>query len=479
MRKRNLLRKGVCKSSMKSRLGLGMLLLLFVMMTGCNSKGDKPIPIELEFEGEISQYYSVQNAVVKFEKTSSSPTRYKTTIELDLVRNNTPFALEPSNYEYLGSAVVGFGSSPKSGAWCMFVDIQNSQHDKVGTCCGCASKLFEYYKSSGEVCHLTFDTSVDDIWRKGTTDDVKDFLEGKQKFFFYLKGLLNETEKKSEVINEASAKEISSVIIDNENSKSKYVVINATDLRLRYAPSMDAETYKQSDGKNAHPNKGESFNYLGEEGDFYNIDYHGNKLWVSKQYTYLSESNTGKVDDQNYEEEITDSNSSSNVSYYHFNKANKFYNIEWYDSAFEEFNEGMKKGETSCAFGVAWCYLNERGTPKNIKKAVSILEQYAEKDVAICLFVALFYDPNPTSTMGNVNWGWEYHPTGEVIPIESVGYGIRGIYGFPPVSASKFGLSHNLSKAIKYAEKVNKKLKTSGSAAYLNSLKNYEVEKKQ
>lgn len=73
----------------------------------------------------------------------------------------------------------------------------------------------------------------------------------------------------------------------NDNSSSQYVVINATELRLRYGPSTSAETYKWGDGSNRHPNKGEKYRYLGESGDFYKIDYKGVELWVSKQYTYL------------------------------------------------------------------------------------------------------------------------------------------------------------------------------------------------
>lgn len=73
----------------------------------------------------------------------------------------------------------------------------------------------------------------------------------------------------------------------NNSSSAQYVVINATELRLRYGPSMSAETYKWGDGSNRHPNKGEKYRYLGESGDFYKIDYKGVELWVSKQFTYL------------------------------------------------------------------------------------------------------------------------------------------------------------------------------------------------
>ena len=70
-------------------------------------------------------------------------------------------------------------------------------------------------------------------------------------------------------------------------SSSRYVVINATELRLRLGPSTSADTFKWSDGSNRHPNKGEKYLYLGESGDFYKINYKGYELWVSKQYTYL------------------------------------------------------------------------------------------------------------------------------------------------------------------------------------------------
>lgn len=68
---------------------------------------------------------------------------------------------------------------------------------------------------------------------------------------------------------------------------SRQVVIDGVNLRLRYAPSSDAETYKWADGTNRHPEKGERFPYLGEVGDFYKVDYKGLVLYVSKQHTHL------------------------------------------------------------------------------------------------------------------------------------------------------------------------------------------------
>lgn len=72
-----------------------------------------------------------------------------------------------------------------------------------------------------------------------------------------------------------------------EKTKKSYVVIDASQLRLRLGPSLDSDTYKWPDGTNRHPYIGERFLYLGESGDFYQIDFKGEKLWVSKQYSHV------------------------------------------------------------------------------------------------------------------------------------------------------------------------------------------------
>lgn len=64
------------------------------------------------------------------------------------------------------------------------------------------------------------------------------------------------------------------------------VVIDGTNLRMRYAPLPEAETYKRIDGSDCYPKKGERFTYKGETGDFYKIDYNGLELYVSKLHTH-------------------------------------------------------------------------------------------------------------------------------------------------------------------------------------------------
>ena len=70
-------------------------------------------------------------------------------------------------------------------------------------------------------------------------------------------------------------------------SSTRYVVIDGTELRLRLGPSTSSETLKWGDGSNRHPEVGEVFRLLDESGDFYKIDYKGNEVWVSKQFSHI------------------------------------------------------------------------------------------------------------------------------------------------------------------------------------------------
>ena len=74
---------------------------------------------------------------------------------------------------------------------------------------------------------------------------------------------------------------------EDDYYEEEYVVIDGSELRLRLEPSTSADTFKWPDGTNRHPKVGERFLYLSEEGDFYQIDFHGYALWVSKKFTHL------------------------------------------------------------------------------------------------------------------------------------------------------------------------------------------------
>lgn len=88
------------------------------------------------------------------------------------------------------------------------------------------------------------------------------------------------------------------------HDKNKLVEIMASDLRLRLNPSTDAETFKWGDGSNRHPKKGERFQYLGETRDFYKIDFHGNELWVSKQYTSIVDNGNRTAQNDSFSVEV-------------------------------------------------------------------------------------------------------------------------------------------------------------------------------
>lgn len=360
---------------------LGILFCLLVF--SCSSNDKNSIPVNVEFKGEIAQYYSIENATVTFDKKANDVAeRYETTIKLVLIRNERPFKIDPSMYNYLGQSVVGLGSSTNPGEWCMFVDIKNAQYDHIGTYCGEASKLFEHFITPGDTCILSFSTSIDNNLRSDNLKDVEEFLEGKQNFVFILNGILCEDDTPNED--------------DISNVKDEEYIVS---------------------------------------------DYSGDKKAKS----------------------------------YHFNKAREYSDAEWYDSAFEEYILGMKAGENACALGAAWCYLHEKGTPRDENKALAILNRYAEKDATICLFLALFYDP--TNINGDIYTG-EYKYRSEldddVYPLSNGGYGYREFYKcFVRLHSKDFGIPSDINKSLKYAEKANRILKDSGSENYVKKLKEY------
>lgn len=79
-------------------------------------------------------------------------------------------------------------------------------------------------------------------------------------------------------------KNVSAIEVD---AYARYVVIDGVDLRLRYGPSTSSKTFKYPDGSNRHPKKGSKYRYLGEQDDFYKIDYERYELWVSKQFSHI------------------------------------------------------------------------------------------------------------------------------------------------------------------------------------------------
>lgn len=151
---------------------------------------------------------------------------------------------------------------------------------------------FQYfYNDAGELIKTETNSGYEGTMLKIiTTYSIKE----RDKYGNWTKQIADVTEsefdyEKNEYITQAVRHEMytRTIYYYDQDSSCQYVVINATELRLRWGPSTSAEILRWEDGSERYPNKGEIYLYLGESGDFYKIDYKGSELWVSKKYTYL------------------------------------------------------------------------------------------------------------------------------------------------------------------------------------------------
>lgn len=63
----------------------------------------------------------------------------------------------------------------------------------------------------------------------------------------------------------------------------QYVVVTGESVRLRLQPSLQAKTL-QRNGVNVHPKKGERIKLMGSQGDFYQVNYQGNYVFIHKDF---------------------------------------------------------------------------------------------------------------------------------------------------------------------------------------------------
>ena len=68
-----------------------------------------------------------------------------------------------------------------------------------------------------------------------------------------------------------------------------FVIVDGTNVRLRVGPSTQASIYLNDRGKPMYPSKGERMEYLGTEGNFYKVRYAKTELYISRDYTHLSD----------------------------------------------------------------------------------------------------------------------------------------------------------------------------------------------
>lgn len=178
---------------------------------------------------------------------------------------------------------------------------QDSTAGYCGTHCDEAKRKIEdlYFrekKDSKEGCELYLEKYPNGIHAQEARMLIAEYEQGKKKNMILVSllfaGLIIViicivNNKKPQPIITDNTKPTSSTN-NNGSSTSQYVVINGTNLMLRYEPSAKSATFKWTDGSNRHPKKGEKFKYLGEAGDYYKIDFYGNALWVPRKHTYIT-----------------------------------------------------------------------------------------------------------------------------------------------------------------------------------------------
>ncbi len=62
------------------------------------------------------------------------------------------------------------------------------------------------------------------------------------------------------------------------------VTVTGTGVRLRYGPGLNYDYLKWKDGSTRSPKKGEKLQLVGQSGDWYQVKYAGQELYIFKQY---------------------------------------------------------------------------------------------------------------------------------------------------------------------------------------------------
>ena len=129
-------------------------------------------------------------------------------------------------------------------------------------------------------------------------------------------------------------------------------------------------------------------------------------------------------------------------SKYYFNRglewagsANK---IHWQTQAFKEWQKGEQKGEVDCARALIICYIEEKGTPRNIKAALNLINKWYKKDQKICVLGALLNIPKKYGFVPlGINLGY---------------YANLSLGRLEDISLDDYGLTANISQALFYAK---------------------------
>ena len=136
----------------------------------------------------------------------------------------------------------------------------------------------------------------------------------------------------------------------------------------------------------------------------------------------------------------------STAQEYYYKKANEYWSIGWKESAVREFNNGVSAGEKKCILPLAYCYIKEIGTPRNLAKAESLLQSGAQSDPVTCFLASYIYDG------GNLR---PYELRKYHYNLYEVGVSVN-VYNFARSYDEEMIIPSNPTKALKYARQYHK-----------------------
>ena len=98
----------------------------------------------------------------------------------------------------------------------------------------------------------------------------------------------NQENEQSAIISENEDTYSESSTSTGDENSIQTVVVTGVNVRLRTSPEInDYNIIKDASGKNLHPNKGEQLQCIGEDGDFYLVNFRGNNVYISKQFAVI------------------------------------------------------------------------------------------------------------------------------------------------------------------------------------------------
>ena len=140
--------------------------------------------------------------------------------------------------------------------------------------CGMKPKV-ERIKSTEQIQMNTDSISTLDVVENNEVSDPEKAIE-------------NQDNEQSAIMSENEDTYSEASTSTGDENSIQFVVVTGVNVRLRTSPEInDYNIIKDSNGKNLHPNKGERLQCVGEDGDFYLVNFRGDNVYISKQFTVI------------------------------------------------------------------------------------------------------------------------------------------------------------------------------------------------